>query len=235
MQMKNQEKGLLIIGSIPVMAQYGIVNLLSLFQKKNPDNNVKILEDDPQNLVNHLKSRKCELIFLRESKLDFEKNFLEDRELIRIPLIQDHLVAILPAIHPLARNQQVSLRNLKNEKFCMIKEGTMMYNLCIDACHAAGFIPTISFTSHRIESILDMVCTEGCVGLLMNFHTTLPAGISILPDRNIWVSADIVPTIASQISLCYLADAPLSGTARKFVDYIQSVSLKGKASEILNG
>lgn len=43
-----------------------------------------------------LRNKKCELIFLRESKPDFEKNFSEDHEIIRIPFVRDHLVALLP-------------------------------------------------------------------------------------------------------------------------------------------
>lgn len=223
MQMQNQEEGLLVIGSIPVMAQYGITSLLSVFQKGNPQNNVKIIEEDPQNLVGLLRNKKCELIFLRESKLDFEKNFMEDHELVRIPFVRDHLVALLPREHPLAGKKQLTLRDLKDESFCMIKEGTLMYNLCIDACHASGFIPKITFTSHRIESILDMVASGDRIGLLMNCHVNLPENVANYGKN--WVSVDITPPLYSQISLCYLADAHLSETAEKFVDFIKKMSI----------
>lgn len=223
MQMQNQEEGLLVIGSIPVMAQYGITSLLSVFQKGNPQNNVKIIEEDPQNLVGLLRNKKCELIFLRESKLDFEKNFMEDHELVRIPFVRDHLVALLPWEHPLAGKKQLTLRDLKDESFCMIKEGTLMYNLCIDACHASGFIPKITFTSHRIESILDMVASGDRIGLLMNCHVNLPENVANYGKN--WVSVDITPPLYSQISLCYLADAHLSETAEKFVDFIKKMSI----------
>lgn len=224
MQMQNQEKGLLVIGSIPVMAQYGIVNLLSIFQKKYPQNSVTVIEEDPQNLIDLLKSKKCELIFLRESKADFEKNLSEDRELVRLPFVRDHLVALLPSGHRLADRQQITLRDLKDENFCMIKEGTLMYNLCVDACHASGFVPKITFTSHRIESILDMVSSGGRIGLLMNCHVTIPESFEFLSECS-WTAVDITPNISSQISLCYLADTHLSDAAGKFVDFIQNLSV----------
>lgn len=223
LQMQYQEKGLLVIGSIPVMAQYGITNLLSVFQKRNPQKIVKIIEEDPQDLEDLLRKKRCELIFQRESKLDFEKNFMEDHELVRIPFVRDHLVALLPRKHPLADRKQIKLPELKDENFCLIKEGTLMYNLCIDACHASGFVPRTSFTSHRIESILDMVTSGDCVGLLMNCHVNLPENVAHYETD--WVAVDITPPIYSQISLCYLADAHLSETAEKFVDFIKKMSI----------
>ncbi|MCD8018468.1 MAG: LysR family transcriptional regulator [Clostridiales bacterium] len=220
LQMKNQEKGLLVIGSIPVMAQYGILNYLTTFQQKYPQNNIKILEEDPQNLFALLRNRKCELAFQRESKLDFEKNFMEDQEFIRIPIVQDYLVALFPAGHPLAKKEQVTLRELRDENFCMLKEGTLMHNLCIDACHASGFLPRISYTSHRIENLLDMICTSNHVGLLMNRHLNLLEGIRIHTDSD-WAAVPVNPRIYSQISLCYLANVPLSEAAKAFVGMIR--------------
>ncbi len=169
-QMQNRKKGVVTLGSIPPMAQYGIVSLLADFQHKYPDSHVSILEEDSQNLPNLLRERKCELIFLRESKLDFEKNFLEDHEITRLPFIQDRLIALLPSQHPLAQKEQVTLRELKDENFCLIKEGTLLYETCVNACQASGFIPNISFTSHRIENILDMVSTGNYIALLTNLQ-----------------------------------------------------------------
>lgn len=60
------------------MAQYGIVNLLSAFQKFHPESIINVIEEDSQNLVPLLRSKKCELIFLRESRLDFERNYIKE-------------------------------------------------------------------------------------------------------------------------------------------------------------
>ncbi len=220
MQMQNREKGIMTLGTIPPMAQYGIIGLLAAFQGEFPDSHVIILEEDSQNLPDMLREKKCELIFLRESKLDFEKNFLDDHELVRIPFIQDHLIALLPSGHPLAKNKQVTLRELKTENFCLIKEGTLLYEMCVDACQASGFIPGIAFTSHRIESILDMVSTGNYIALLTNLHVTPPKNAPI-QENCAWVSVDLVPNISSQISLCYLADSRLSKSAQNFVSFCQ--------------
>lgn len=217
MQMQNYENDLLTFGAIPAMVQYGITNLFIAFKEKYPDSNVQLIEDDPGTLPELLYKKKCELIFTRESKLDFEKNFLSDERIVRIPCIQDHLVALLPTNHPLAGRDNISLRELSNEKFCMLKEETMMYNLCVDACLAANFIPNISFTSHRLESIFDIVVNGSHVALLMDRHAVLPEYATDAP----WVTVDISPQISTQLSLCYLRDAKLSKTAQNFIRFCE--------------
>ena len=220
MQIQNREKGIMTLGTIPPMAQYGIIGLLAAFQNEYPDSHVTILEEDSQSLLRLLREKKCELIFFRESKLDFEKNFLEDHELVRIPFVHDHLIALLPSGHPLATKKQITLRELKDEHFCLIKEGTLLYEMSVSACQASGFIPNVSFTSHRIESILDMVSSGDYIALLTNLHAT-PPKFAPADEERPWVPVDLTPNINSQISLCYLANSRLSKSAQNFVNFCQ--------------
>ncbi|MGN0404564.1 MAG: LysR family transcriptional regulator [Bariatricus sp.] len=222
LQMQNEERGAVTLGSIPSMAQYNITNILTAFQKKYPDSTVRIIEDDAKNLMNMLYDNRCELIFTRESKLNFEKNFLHDEQVVRIPYVRDHMVALLPKTHPLAGEPEITLRSLKDETFCFIKEPSMMYDLCVDACQSANIIPKIGFTSHRLESIFDMVATGGYAALLMNWHSAPPENALYSPDVP-WISIDIAPRIYSQISLCYLKNRKLSATAQNFVRFCKNL------------
>lgn len=218
MQLKDAEKGVTTLGSIPVMAQYHIIGLLNAFQSHYPESTVKVIEEDANRLSSMLLTQRCELIFTREPKLSAEKNSPDDSPFVRIPYLTDHMVALLPAGHPLASRHEISLRELKDERFCFIKESSLMYELCTNACQAANFIPEIAFTSHRLESIFDMVSYGNHVALLMNQHTT-PVKNAMLPPESAWSTVDIAPRICSQISLCYLNNRKLSKTARNFVDF----------------
>lgn len=177
-RLQNIENGLLTIGVIPSMPQYHITQFLTDFQKAYPQTSIRITEDDPVNLMQYLEDEKCELIFQREEKMIFEKNFLTDQHIIRLPYMQDNLVAIVPPSHPLATLHSVSLQQLKNERLCLIKEGSLMYQIAMDACQNANFVPNIVFTSHRIDSILDIVVSQNCVALLMDAHITQQSAIS---------------------------------------------------------
>lgn len=216
-RMLNIENGLLTIAAIPSMPQYHITQFLSEFQKLYPETTVRITEDDPVHLLDYLETEKCELVFTREDKTTFEKNFLNDRHIVRIPYIRDRLVALLPVSHPLALAESVTLQQLKNERFCLIKEGSLMYQIAMDACQNANFVPDIIFTSHRIDSILDMVTNQNCVSLLMDVHLRLPENGPKQTSAP-WCFVPVTPEISSQISLCYRSDKSLSKTAQLFVD-----------------
>lgn len=217
-RMQNIENGLLTIGALPSMPQYKITQFLAQFQQLYPETTVRITEDDPANLLSHLENETCELIFNREDKITFEKNFINDDTITRIPYIRDRLVAIMPKNHPLASAESVTLPQLKEEKFCFVKEGSLMYQISIDACQNAGLIPDIIFTSHRIDSLLDMVSNSDSVALLMDVHVQMPEN-GPTPTDTPWCAVPITPEIPSQVSLCYLNSRPLSKTARRFVDF----------------
>lgn len=224
LQIQNSEKGTLSLGSIPSMAQYNITSLLASFQKKYPESTIKLTEDDAKNLLNLLHTGKCELVFTRESKLSFEKNFIEDDTIVRIPYIRDHLVALLPKNHRLASKKSITLRDLKTDSFCFVKEDSLMYDICVNACQAANFIPEITFTSHRLDSIIDMVSAGSHVALLMDQHLLPPEKAPYSTDLP-WVTIDILPSICSQISLCYLKGQRLSSSAQKFINLFQQLRI----------
>ncbi len=219
-RLQNIEKGLLSIGTIPSMPQYSITMLLAQFQSQYPEATLRVTEDDPINLEKYLENKSCELIFTRESKPDFENNFLNNGQIVRIPYLKDRMVVLLPKSHPLAKEKTLTLQQLKDENFCFIKEGSLMYEIAIDACRRAGFIPNIIFSSHRIDSILDMVSNQNCVALLMDKHVSTPVKAPIEMEKTApWTYIPIVPEINSQISICYDKTQPLSKTAKLFIDF----------------
>lgn len=221
MQIKNHQEGLITIGSLPAMAQYQITDTVLEFQKTCPENKVKIIEDDSRVLTELLLQKTCELVFLRETgntncHVPEEQDMLE-----RLPYKQDHMVAVLPRNHVLAARKELTLQDLKQEAFALIKENTVMYDLCCQACQEAGFVPNIIFTSHRLDSILDMVTKGGCAALLMNCHVEYPleSAFAIAPP---FAVVKIVPSIRSRISLCWRREQPLSPAAAKFVEFFRS-------------
>lgn len=220
LQLRSQQRGLLTIGSIPTMAQHGIIDLLLAFKQRYPDFNTKIIENDSKLLIRQLLDKTCDLIFLRESRTGFERACCSDSDIARIPYINDYMVAVLPKGHPLAGRPEVTLWELRHERFAFINENSMMYDLCRRACQEASFIPDIVFDSHRLDSILDMVAKGGCTALLMNNHIRLPldpAGREQAP----FTAVPITPGIGTQISLCYLKEQPLSKAAATFVEFFQ--------------
>lgn len=202
----EHEKSTLSIGSIPVMAQYGITDIIVQFKNENRNFNINVIEAESEELIRHLIENHCELAFVREGEETTDK-------FTSIPYYTDTLVALLPHTHPLASNKVISLRELVGEDFVLLKEKTFLHNLCLSACEHAGFTPHVVFTGHRLENILDFVAKGMGISLLMERQTLhyQPDAVSIVP---------ITPSITSNIHLIYRKDRKLSTAAQHFVDCV---------------
>ncbi len=197
------------IGSIPSMVQYNITDLLIKFKNENSSFTLNVIEAESHELKDMLRQNKCELAFVRETDDS-------DNEFVRIPYSSDTMVAVFPSDHPLAKLEYVSLGQLKNEKFILLPEHSIMYELCVKECRKAGFEPNIVFTGHRGENLIDMVSKGAGCALLMK----RPAVFLSNPNT---VLVDIIPSISTRISLFYKKNTELSIAARHFINCVNSM------------
>lgn len=197
----------LTIGSLPVMAQYQITDIIARFNRENKNISLHVLEVEAPELIALLYEGKCELAFTRESPE------LKD-DLVQIPYSSDRLIALLPASHPLAAKKRSSLplEQLRLEPLLFIKEKTFIYELCIQACEQAGFSPDVVFSSHRIENIIDLVKKNMGIALLMEKQI-----LSFNLPGDEFFAAPITPDITSQISIVYRKNKKLSAAAQHFL------------------
>lgn len=192
------------IGSIPSMVQYNITDLLIKFKNKNTSFSLNVIEAETHELKEMLRNNKCDVAFIRET--DYS-----DNEFIRIPYSIDSMVAVLPLDHPLSKSDSIALEQLKNEKFILLPEHSLMYDLCVSECKKSGFEPEIVFTGHRGENLIDMVSKGAGCALLMKRPAVF------LSNANT-VLVDIYPQVCTKISLCYKKNHELSIAARHFIN-----------------
>lgn len=197
----------LSIISIPVIAQYGIATRIANFRQAYPEIQLALEEREASAILPALNNRQSDLAFLRDNYLDKALyNCLE--------VAQDQFLVALSRQHMLASRQFLALAELANENFIMFDKGTIVHELTIDACHAAGFEPRIFYASLRVESILGLVASNSGIALIMQkifeYHKH--------PDV---VSVPLRETIASNLVLAWPKDVILSNTAADFVDFIR--------------
>lgn len=200
------------IGSIPVMAQYHITDVLANFQRENKNFKLNIIEADSSELTEMLRQGKCDFAFIREHDDS-------DNEFTKISFTTDHMAAVFPRNHPLATRSSVSLEELKDESFLFLNKSTLMHTLCINACRAAGFRPNIAFTGYRAENIIDLVSKGMGVALL----TKKPALYLESPGISI---VDITPYFTTTISLAYAKNMKFTVAAKHFISSVKAQTLK---------
>ena len=213
-ELMQKNADLLTIGTIPTMAQYNIIDLILTFKEKYPDTRVRISEDDTLLLKAGLLNRKYELAFIRDGNPPFSTATSADDLIEKTKYQDDYVVAIIPSEHSLHGRSTIALPELKNHRLCLLKEGTLLFNVCLKACQAADFVPNIFFESHRISNIITMAAKGNCVALLLNQH------LKYINDNHAALTAfsvaEVLPRITTTVSLARLKTEKLSPAAVEF-------------------
>jgi len=84
---------------------------------------------------------------------------LNCRDLIVEPLVDEDMLAVLPANHRLSRRRRVDLADLADDPFILFPRpiGPDLYDSIISACREAGFAPSIGMESPQISSAANLV------------------------------------------------------------------------------
>lgn len=197
----------LSIAAIPVIAQYGITSYIAKFKEAYPDVNFALEEQEASAIWPALDQNKYDLAFVRD--YDFDTKTFSGRA-----IMSDKLIAAVSCEHRLAKRNSISLSELAKENFIMFKKGTLIHELSMSACRAAGLEPRIFYATLRASSIIGMVASNSGVALIME---------KVL---NYYKHSDVVAipldqTIESKIILAYPKNRKLSKSAHAFLDFMK--------------
>ncbi|MCI8870208.1 MAG: LysR family transcriptional regulator [Lawsonibacter sp.] len=198
-------KGSLNLGMITSLQCIDFGGLLSAFCGSYPEVSVSIAQDGTHRLLELLLERKLDAAFLNHppSGLPAGLEFVK--------LGEDVYSVAVPTLHPLAGREQVSLKELKGERFIFHQTGQVAAQLCLEACRAAGFEPNIVCRSASPTTGLYMV--RGGLGLALlpseEFEARRLEGVAQLKLRE---------RIVKEVGIAWRRDAasPLVETAVGF-------------------
>ena len=194
------------VGSIPIMAPYGITDAVVDFQQANPSCSIELIENEGDALKQMLLREEIDLAFIRDSDTmepDFKK----------IPYATDRLVAVLPLDHPLAGRESIPIDKLIDENFLMLPHESFVSKLAADLCARSGFTPHVTFTGKRAENIISLVARGAGVSLLMRKPTeSLASGKASL--------VDIEPATTSSVKIYLKKDRTHPQAVLSFIGYL---------------
>lgn len=148
--------GVLRIGSFgPSSSLWLLPRILSQFQQEHPGIKILVDEADDDDVLDWIMERRVDVGFV----------VLPEERLDTMPLVEDQLVAVIPAVHPLARKKAVSLTELCESPFIMkIVEGGA--SAAEKALATANFRPAISRRYSQIITIIKSVENGDGVSLI---------------------------------------------------------------------
>lgn len=194
------------VGSIPIMAPYGITDAVIDFQQANPSYSVELIEGEGSALKQMLLREDIDLAFIRDGGAI-------EPEFKKIPFTTDRLVAVIPLDHPLAKRNAIEIDDLIDENFLMLPQGSFVSELTLSLCRKAGFSPRVTFTGKRAENIISLVARDAGVSLLMRKPAESLAGgkVTLVP---------LEPATTSEVRLYLKRSAAYSQAVVSFIGFL---------------
>lgn len=193
------------VGSLPLMVEYDLHSELSAFQVDNLGMQIDLYEREQSNLIRRLDLNQIDVAFLRIDRLP--------RDIYEcLPLIRDEVVMVCSNQNPLSRLRQVSISDLRNEKFVALDVQSAIHQLFLDACRDAGFSPNITFTHTRHQPLMSAVRRNLGISLL-------PRGLTHVKGEETMTCVPFTTPYYTEIGLVYLKARELTPWATKLVEY----------------
>lgn len=146
---KDLLRGTVALGALPTIAPYLLPGVLAKFGRKFSGVEVIVQEDTTAQLMKLLLA--CEIDFAIASQP------IRDERMEVVELFSEELLLAMPPGHPLARKRTVSMSDLENEKFIVMKEGHCLGDQVLGFCNRRDLQPGISFRSAQLETIQALV------------------------------------------------------------------------------
>lgn len=131
------------------------------FRRTYPDVDLSLEEANTPRLVEGIKQGVYDVAFVRPGAVGSAD--LQERMVVEEPM-----VAVLPADHPLASAKTIKLGALKDEPFILLppSAGPILHEEIHAACRRAGFEPSLGQMAPQIGSVINLVATGLGVSLV---------------------------------------------------------------------
>jgi LysR family hydrogen peroxide-inducible transcriptional activator len=150
--------GRLTVGAIPTVAPYLLPAALEHFLRLYPAVEVTVEEDVTARLVGATAAGEIDLALLALP--------IDDERLEAEALLTEPLLLVLPHGHRLARRKQVTLDDLRAERFIVLSEMHCLGEQVLSFCRSEGCQPRIACRSAQIATIQALIAAGQGVSLL---------------------------------------------------------------------
>ncbi len=172
---KSSVSGTISVGVIPTIAPYFLPPMLATFSRKYGEARVTVVEEITPLLLERLRAGTVD-VAIAALPLQARSN-----EFQSFPLMVEKLYAVLPKRHALSKRRAVSLGELHDDPFVLLRDGHCFRETAFAACKRARLNPKIIFESGQFSSILSMVSAGLGVSIVPAMAVEKRAGCSYVP------------------------------------------------------
>ena len=205
------ETGQVNMGCIPSAGAYIVPPVLAAFQRSYPGITVLLFEAGGN--------------LLERSVLDGDSDFAivatpgSPENLEVTPLLAEEILLVVPQHHQLAERRNVSMRELRHERFIVLGGSFVLGAQFVEACRRAGFEPTVAYETGTLESVKSFVRHDLGIAALPRLAMQGPADDTLvsIPFRepftreiNLIKARDRYTTVATRALMVHVRTMVLS-------------------------
>jgi molybdate transport repressor ModE-like protein len=203
------------LASFPSAGATLVTEAVSLYRDRYPEVELSLAEGEPHDTVPRLKRGEFDLAIV----CDYTHG-TGGRELLKgldcIHLLDDPLVAAVPAAHPLAARKAIRLNQLADNAWVSGCGGGFCHQMRDEACTETGFRPNIEFESDDHNVLLGLVASGVGVTLLPRLAASERAGVAVRPVAG--------SSPMRRVFAATAADAHRSPATEAMIEVLRSVS-----------
>jgi Transcriptional regulator len=200
----DPEYGIVSLGFLHTLGVNIIPDILSGFQNLHPNTKIKLYQNNNISLLKQLEKGEIDLCLVHHSTdnphIEWEK------------LWDEELFLMVPAGHPLAQKESVTLNEIGNEPIISMKPGYELRKIADKLFRKVKMTPNITFEGEEVTTLAGLVAS----GL----------GIALLPDQRDIDETKVRkvhvrwPSCRRAIGLSWYSDRYLSPAVRRFMKFI---------------
>lgn len=210
----NSRRGHLSIGFTPGRGINMFTSIYPVFHQKYPDVSVEPVEKSVHELQQMISESSLDIAFLTLRPEDYTNDEY-------ITLVTEEILLAIPSGHPLGAFAAppgkplaiMDLRSLQYEPFVVMDKNSTMRILINDTFKQFGITPNILFETRNNNTIIYMVQTNLCCGLVPSYYAqNSPEGIAFfqLPTHPCW-----------HVTASYKRNAYLNRPAKLFINMVK--------------
>ncbi|UVL62912.1 LysR substrate-binding domain-containing protein [Pseudomonas sp. B21-032] len=202
---RGMKQGTLRIGSFGPTASVRLLPaILAAYRQAYPGIEVHV-DEGPDRQVLH---------WLQERRIDVGFVVLPEEQFDSYPLLEDQMVALLPADHALAQLASVTLKQLCLDPFVLTEAGSA--EIVSRLFLAARLQPRVRYRTSQLLSTLEMVARGDGVSIVAQSSLPLPTSLA-------YVQRPLDPPVKRRVGLAVVDERIISPATRAFIELARSL------------
>lgn len=203
----DPDHGTIRIGFPSSIVSSTLPTIISAFKKEHPEVKFYLRQGSYEYLKEGIKSGEIDLSFIGPVPVN-DPDFHGDI------LFSEYFYALLPETHPLAREENISLYQLRQDPFVLFPKGFVLRKIVVDACQQVGFHPYIPYEGEDLDAIKGLVSSG--IGVTLLPETTL---FEKMPSGTVNLKI-IHPEVKRTVGVIISKNRQLSPSEKQFYEFV---------------